>query len=696
MTTKNYDNPEFQTFTDFKEITLPATPGSGVRRFSARSDGFYSTDSTGADVKIGSGSGSGRNYFSDWFDATKVLGTINNGGVSATGNRTGTGLDWASTNTTNISITKITSGQLRETSSYQFSGSGNSSTGGTFIETPATALDLQDMGVPVYVSFDVSSALADGDWDVAVVRYNSGLTYQETIPVAGNASTATVASGKIPTGTVNFKGYFVSKTTATDLYALRFRRLAGTVNPIIDTLIMGPQQQLNGSAVGAWKAYTPTWSTVGSAPALGNGSIQGFYRENGDSLDIRIALITGTTTTYGSGGYTFSLPSGYTPKTSVVSASALAQNLGTAVAAVTASQNFYDGIIQLTGNLMYIIATDGVSVTGWGATYPATWSASTANQSIAIDAKVAVNELSANTTIMANNPLVEYVSSTTGTWDAAAAAGNTVYSSAGSPISGALTAARNKVCQFQGVYQAGIDSLWLEYQVASSGIWIKASDSSWAPSQCLNVGFGAQIFAASGNTVTVSFNRYANSGSTFNSTTGATDYASASYSAWRLVKVRGGLVAAPISARNVIGDTTGTVAPTGYIGEIDFSGTSARTGTGGLTYSVRTTTAIPSSVGTIVSLTLNKGVYLISTWNAQTNNTGRTTVTSYLTVGGTQVTTGNNQVVLSGAGGDAFTFGLGGIPVVITSDGTVVAFAAGGGAVSWINVVNEMFAVRIA
>lgn len=65
-----------------------------------------------------------------------------------------------------------------------------------------------------------------------------------------------------------------------------------------------------------WLAYTPTWTSAGAAPAIGNGTLEGFYKREGTTLNVRIRMRTGTTTTYGSAnGWTFSLPSGVTAYT---------------------------------------------------------------------------------------------------------------------------------------------------------------------------------------------------------------------------------------------------------------------------------------------------------------------------------------------------------------------------------------------
>lgn len=58
----------------------------------------------------------------------------------------------------------------------------------------------------------------------------------------------------------------------------------------------------------AWTSYTPTWSSTGTAVALGNGTIVGYYSKVGRLVTVKISLDTGSTTTYGTGNYTFTLP----------------------------------------------------------------------------------------------------------------------------------------------------------------------------------------------------------------------------------------------------------------------------------------------------------------------------------------------------------------------------------------------------
>lgn len=65
----------------------------------------------------------------------------------------------------------------------------------------------------------------------------------------------------------------------------------------------------NFKAIGdAWTSYTPTWSASGTAPALGNGTLAGAYMNAGKLCIARIFLTMGSTTTYGTGNYSFLLP----------------------------------------------------------------------------------------------------------------------------------------------------------------------------------------------------------------------------------------------------------------------------------------------------------------------------------------------------------------------------------------------------
>lgn len=90
-------------------------------------------------------------------------------------------------------------------------------------------------------------------------------------------------------------------TTSATAYTIKFDDFS--VSPFANGL---------SSVATDWVAYTPSWTSTGSAPAVGNGFLTGFWRRVGDSMQVAIRLSIGSTTTNGTGDYRWSLPAGYT------------------------------------------------------------------------------------------------------------------------------------------------------------------------------------------------------------------------------------------------------------------------------------------------------------------------------------------------------------------------------------------------
>lgn len=59
---------------------------------------------------------------------------------------------------------------------------------------------------------------------------------------------------------------------------------------------------------GAWTSYTPTWTASTTNPVLGNGTLIGRHSKIGRQATVHINLTPGSTTTFGSGSYSFALP----------------------------------------------------------------------------------------------------------------------------------------------------------------------------------------------------------------------------------------------------------------------------------------------------------------------------------------------------------------------------------------------------
>lgn len=58
----------------------------------------------------------------------------------------------------------------------------------------------------------------------------------------------------------------------------------------------------------AWTSYSTTWSSTGTAVSLGNGTLVSRYAKVGRLVSVRINLWGGSTTTWGTGSYAFTLP----------------------------------------------------------------------------------------------------------------------------------------------------------------------------------------------------------------------------------------------------------------------------------------------------------------------------------------------------------------------------------------------------
>ena len=66
--------------------------------------------------------------------------------------------------------------------------------------------------------------------------------------------------------------------------------------------------QVKEQPVGAWQSYTVSWTAATTNPSIGNGTLAGRYVQIGKTVICSIALVMGSTTTYGSGNWSLSLP----------------------------------------------------------------------------------------------------------------------------------------------------------------------------------------------------------------------------------------------------------------------------------------------------------------------------------------------------------------------------------------------------
>jgi hypothetical protein len=98
------------------------------------------------------------------------------------------------------------------------------------------------------------------------------------------------------------------------------------------------------------KTYTCAWTASGTNPVLGNGVITAFYTRTGSTTLATVELLIGSTTTFGTGDWRFSLPTtvfGAYIGSAVATDSGVAQYVGSAVASAAVT---YSVITTNSGN----------------------------------------------------------------------------------------------------------------------------------------------------------------------------------------------------------------------------------------------------------------------------------------------------------------------------------------------------------
>jgi microcystin-dependent protein len=202
----------------------------------------------------------------------------------------------------------------------------------------------------------------------------------------------TVDTFKISTTYANYvAGTFVNTSVSQSGTHTSFRSpwgvpAGGTTNFYLPDLRLTAQGIPNATAaVGGWTTYTPSWTSSGTQPAIGNGTIVGQYRRIGQNIACRIALTTGSSTTYGTGDYLFSLPSGLTIDTSfqavsddfeTTSSVSLLQSATTRFSGTVKARTTTTVVVQTPATTSVVVVAPVANNNTLGQTSPVTWTGS--------------------------------------------------------------------------------------------------------------------------------------------------------------------------------------------------------------------------------------------------------------------------------------------------------------------------------
>ncbi len=317
------------------------------------------------------------------------------------------------------------------------------------------------------------------------------------------------------------------------------------------------------------------------------------WRRVGDSVQVNWYFSV-TATGSGASNLLLPLPTGMTVDFTKTSNGQIIGS-GYRLSGGTKNAAFTPRVVTGTSNAFVIETSSGSILTG---------SAVVSGEEFNLTATIAISEWAGSgTTTLATRAVEEYAAATSGTWDANATAAQTIYGLEGAPITGAISAAsRNKVVRFQSPILP-TDKIFLEiYNLNGNPGWVSHTDIGFGLVQQLNQVYGAQI-----NPVNAGFNTdcivyfyqfYCPASNAY----GGAGQQWSNGLRWRLRKVSGGAqVGYPVSSRNIVGDTSGTVVPTGMIGETLKSNPASAV-------AVAATTVFTN----ITSLTLTPGVWAVT------------------------------------------------------------------------------------
>lgn len=557
--------------------------------------------------EIGSGS-SGINYLNSQFNAD-ALGTVElSVGDTLASTTRANPTQWGNSAASAL-ITQSTNSTLRGTTNYLVAFSANAQ----FVESPLFSIDGQDLSKPLLVQFDVSGVATADDVQVYIARYNSSNVLQERILVAGTASATSPNSAQVPTAVTTFRGFFIPSSTATDKYSIRWRRNANNTSMRLDTFIVGPQSLAQAAVVTAWQSYTPTYTGFGTVT-----SSEMFWRRNGDQLEVRGNFTTGTTTAVEA---RLSFPD----VTTTASAFPSIRIAGSAIRAGSSATFFSDNVLS-EPSVSYF--TFGVQASTTNGLTKALGSGFAATTKETISASTSISQWSSGTTTLADRAVEEFAWNSDPGVAATTNYSNSVYFGNGPQGTPTLSYASTTnsgfsrttyYCRFQTPILS-TDKISLELSGDGGLTWTDASQNE---SSCFLLAnsayYGAQYLEKiDSTTVRIGFG---NAGRRPDTTFGGVGAAWSTLSnfRWRVRKVSGGAaVGFPVSARNVVGDTSGTAVPTGMIGQY------------AQLFPASPVTPGASTAYTVVtSTTLQPGIYAV-TGHIYMNNGGLTGFTVFV------------------------------------------------------------------
>ena len=218
-------------------------------------------------------------------------------------------------------------------------------------------------------------------------------TPADTDLVKDGAAAIRTLAGNIDTSLVDLKGgttgQVLAKTSNTDLdftwaadagisatiVDAKGDLIAATAADTVSRLAVGADhsvlQALASETTGLKYAselvsFTPTWTAATTNPVLGNGTLEGKYMRTGKQCFAKYRLVAGSTTTFGSGEWIFSLP--FAAQLDGINIGMIAG--GYSEDNAVAGHRIYGVLVNTSGQMRVM---NGTGVSPYNATTPFTW-----------------------------------------------------------------------------------------------------------------------------------------------------------------------------------------------------------------------------------------------------------------------------------------------------------------------------------
>lgn len=234
-----------------------------------------------------------------------------------------------------------------------------------------TSIDYLLRHLPVQeatVDLNGNKLILDADADTSVTADTDD---QIDIEIAGADDFRFVANVFRALSGSSLETNTINETTAAsgvtiDGLLIKDSKLA-TNDSVVTANITNANVTLAKLASEAWTDSDPTWSTGGVAPAIGDGTIQGRYVKIGRTVVFNFKVSFGSTSTFGSGDFRFSLPF------TAVNTGTVYQHVGTVLGFDSSTSTRYIGVAEIGDGGTVTTLTFHSTTGNASASVPITW-----------------------------------------------------------------------------------------------------------------------------------------------------------------------------------------------------------------------------------------------------------------------------------------------------------------------------------